>query len=172
MPLFSVGGAGSASAGRWLSPVNTTVTTDSTAGVAGRVYLSQFTVPTACDIDGLCYIVVTSSGNVTGGIVGPIAVEDDSPDGAAVVAQSASTAVGSVGAQVLTWTPVLVQPGIYYTCLEFDNGTVEYGFTGNHGAPGLERRYDRGGGYGALTDPVPVTASNSVPPRVRIRVAS
>jgi hypothetical protein len=118
----------------------------------------------------------TSAGSVTGGIVGPVALTADSAVGAAVVAQSASTAQAATSTnQVLTWTAVTVQPGIYYACLEGSDATGTYMRPSSVVVPaGLFMQYDRAGGYGTLTDPTPAvsTLTNSLTPNFRIRLAA
>lgn len=169
MPLYTP-----PSVNRWLTTtLGGTVVTSQTF-TAGTVLLAQFYVPTTCRIDGAAYTVgATSAGNVTVGILGPITRTADSPDGAAVIAQSASTAQGTTNTlQLLTWTAVTVGPGIYYAALEGDNATGTYmRYSGIGQAPGLGATYARSGGYGALTDPTPTTtASVAVVPGLRIRV--
>jgi hypothetical protein len=160
--------------GRWLSPPTGGPASTSQTFTAGRVLLHQVIVPYACLIDGVMYCVgAATAGNVIGGLVGPVARSADSPDGAVVVAQSASTAQGAINTlQFLSWTAVLVQPGIYYAALEGDNAT---GTCNRHGsalqATGLFAQYDRSGGYGALTSPTPATTTGSSPAGLRLRIA-
>lgn len=159
---------------RWITPVHNTIATTSQTFTVAQVQLVQFTVSFPCLIDGLAYVVgTTSAGNVTGGIVGPITRSTDSASTAAVVAQSASTAQGATTAvQVLTWTAVVVRPGIYYAALEGDNATGTYMRTNNsEQATGIAALYARAGGYGALTNPTPtVTDSGVGVPGIRVRV--
>jgi len=161
--------------GRWLTPLHSGVASTSQTFTVGRVLLAQFVVSTACQIDGLSYVVgTTAAGSVVGGIVGPVTRSSDSADTAVVVAQSASTAQGATSAaQVLTWTAVTVQPGIYYACLEGSDVTGTYMRQANGAqAPGLGALYDRAGGYRALTNPTPTTtATGSALPGLRIRIA-
>lgn len=169
MPLYSP-----PSINRWLTTtLGGTVVTSQTF-TAGTVLLAQFYVPTTCQIDGAVYTVgTTSAGNVTVGVVGPIARTADSPDAAVVVAQSASTAQTTANTlQLLTWTAVTVRPGLYYAALEGDNATGTYmRYSGIGQAPGLGATYARGGGYGTLTDPTPTTAANvAIVPGLRVRV--
>ena len=163
--------------GRWLTSVaGGTVSTNQAFGTAGRVYMTQIIIPVACQIDGLAYSVgTTSAGNVIGGLLGPIARTADTPVGAVVVAQSASTAQGSTSVQqILTWTAVTAQPGVYYACIEGDDVTGTFMRHPNIGqAVGIAGQYDRAGGYGALTDPTPastVTGNNNTP-GIRLRLA-
>lgn len=170
MPLFTP-----PSVGRWLTPLHGGVASVSQTFTVGRVYLVQFEVTVPCSIDGLAYIVgATSAGNVTGGVVSAVSRTGDTPTAAPVVAQSASTAQGSANAvQVLTWTAVPVAPGIYYAGIEGSDVTGTYmRFSNVPQAPGLGATYDRGGGYGALTNPTPTaTDTGATLPGIRIRIA-
>jgi hypothetical protein len=162
--------------GRWLYPIEgTSAANASTTFTVGRVLLAQFVVPRACTIDGIQYVVGSvSAGNVIGGILGPVAQTADTALAAAVVAQSASTAqAGTSTSQVLTWTAVRVQAGIYYAALEGDNATGTFMRPSSAVSPnGTVMFYDRSGGYGALTDPTPaVTNMVGTIPGFRIRVA-
>lgn len=161
--------------GRWISPTMSGVAQASQVFTVGRVVLVQFEVVAVCKIDGIAYIVGSAqAGNVIGGIIGPVVKTGDTANGGTVLAQTASTPQGSANAvQLLTWTPVLVNPGIYYAALEGDNATGTYMRQGSVAqAPGLGQFYDRGGGYGALTDPTPtVTDTGTIVPGIRIRLA-
>ena len=163
------------SVGRWLTPVHGGIAATSQTFTAGRVLLVQVEVTAACLLDGLTYVVgTTSAGNVTGGIVGPVGRTSDSAATAPVLAQSASTAQGTANAmQALTWTPVYAAPGIYYATLEGSDATGTYMRLGNQTqASGVGFQYDRSGGYGALTNPTPaVTETGSALPGIRVRIA-
>lgn len=148
--------------------------TDATP-VTGRVLLSQIDVPTDCFVDAIILSVGTvQSGNLTAGIYGPIAFNDETCAGAAVVVQSASTAVGSASsAQIISITETFIRKGRYYLALEFDNTTARYFRHGNgEQVTGWGQLYDRGGGYGALTDPCPaITPTASNIPGLTLRVS-
>jgi hypothetical protein len=164
------------SQGRWLTTLPGGVANTSQAFTVGRVLLNQFVVPATCRADGIAYTVgSTSAGNVTGGIVGPVALTADISDAAAVVAQSASTPQSTANsAQVLTWTAVTLRAGIYYAVLEGDNATGTYmRHSAVAQAIGISAQYDRAGGYGALTDPTPTsTIQTGIVPGLRIRLAA
>lgn len=168
------GNVGPVSYGRWITPTMSGVAQVSQTFTAGRVVLVQFEVVAICRIDGIAYIVgTTSAGNVIGGIVGPVNRTSDTANTGVVVAQSTSTPQGSTSAvQLLTWTGVTVNPGIYYAALEGDNATGTYMRQSSLAqAPGLSQFYDRGGGYGTLTDPTPtVTDTGTIVPGIRIRL--
>jgi hypothetical protein len=159
---------------RWICPVPGGVGATSQTFTVGRVYMVQFAVQVTCQIDALAYGVGgTAAGSVTGGVLGPISRTADIPDAAAVVAQSASTAQGTINSpQVLTWTAVTLQPGIYYAALEGSDVTGTFIRHNNQPtAPGVVATYDRAGGYGTLTNPTPTsTSTTSNAPALRIRV--
>lgn len=161
--------------GRWLTPIHSGIAATSQVFTAGRVLPVQFEVVTGCMLDGLYYVVGgTSAGNVTGGVIGPVTRTGDTPAAGAVLAQSASTAQGTINvAQLLTWTAVYARPGVYYAALQGSDATGTYMRLSNQiQAGGLGAIYDRGGGYGALTDPTPaVTETGSALPGVRIRMS-
>lgn len=161
--------------GRWITPYHGGIAATSQTFTVGRVYLAMFEILTARSCDGMSYVVgAASTGSVTGGIYGPIAAGADTCAGAAVAAQSASTAQGTAtGAQLLTWTAVTLQPGVYYVALEGDNVLGTYARQGNQTqATGMAQIYDRAGGYGALTDPCPaITETGSAIPGMRVRLA-
>jgi hypothetical protein len=159
--------------GRWLTTVHGGVAATSQTFIAGRVYLMQFVVPQSVMVDGLSYTVgAVSVGNVIGGIVGPVSRTADSPDGGVVLVQSASTAQAAINtAQLLTWTSVTLQPGVYYAALQGSDATGTYvRHSATLQAPGLITQYDRAGGYGALTSPNPATVSTAGPPGLRLRL--
>lgn len=164
------------SAGRWLQPLHGDIAATSQTFTAGRVLLLQFTVPIPVLADALTYVVGgTSNGNVTGGIIRPVSPFADSADAGVVVAESASTAQGTINDhQVLAFTAaVWLAPGTYYAALEGSSATGTYMRVGNQRqAPGLGAFYDRAGGYGALTTPTPTTTDNgSAMPGLLVRVA-
>lgn len=160
--------------GRWVTPYHGGVATSSQTFTVGRVLLVQFELIAPRVVDGLAYIVgAVSAGSVTAGIVGPIASATDTALAAPVVAQSASTAQGTINtAQFLSWTPVLLPAGVYYAALEGSDVTGTYMRQPNGvQATGLVQFYDRAGGYGTLTDPTPaVTDTGSSAPGLRIRL--
>jgi len=95
-------------------------------------------------------------------------------ESALIAAQSASTAQGTTSSvQTLTWAAVSAQPGLYFAALEGSDVTGTYmRHTNQPQAPGLGFFYDRGGGFGALTDPTPAaTETGSGLPGLRIRIA-
>lgn len=167
--------AGHAHAGRWVTPTHGGIAATSVAFTSGRVHLVQFQLPEARVVDGITYVVgATADGNVTAGIIGPVAVTADTAQGAAVLVQSTSTAQGTINdAQRVDLTPTLLAPGIYYAALEGSSGSGTYMRQSNQRqAVGLNQYYDRDGGYGALTDPTPaVVDTGSVAPALRIRLA-
>lgn len=161
--------------GRWLTPAHGGLAVTSQTITVARVYLLQVVVPAACTVDGIAYIVgAVSAGNVRLGICGPVAVGTDTALAAPVVVESASVAQSTINLpQLVALTPTVLQAGVYYATFQGDTGTGTYMRHGNQlQAPGVSQTYDRGGGYGAFTDPTPAVAdTGSAMPGLRIRLA-
>lgn len=114
---------------RWLRPYHSSMATADAVPVAGRVMLYMLEVPKACTIDALVFVNGSiASGNVTVGLYGPVGLTTDTCAGAALVGQSASTAVTAVNApQVVPLSaPVAVAAGKYYLAIQHDNVTDRY----------------------------------------------
>jgi hypothetical protein len=139
----------------------------STTSVSGRVYLQQISIPKAIKVDA---IVVSNFGSLSGeirvGIYGPVDLTTDTPENAPLVVESNSvTHAGSN--QIVTFNETTIQAGKYYLALQSQNAT---GFLrkSSAGSPiNLVGYYDRSGGYGAFTDPVP-SFTNSTNPTIGI----
>jgi hypothetical protein len=165
---------------RWVTPHFNGIATTSQTFTAGRVLLCMFDLPFGGTIDAVSYVVGTNSaGNVTVGIYGPLAtLTTDTCAGAAVLVQSASTAQGTGStAQLVTFTATAAGPGIYFAALEGSDATGTYmRLTNQTQVPvttGWNELYDRGGGYGTLTDPCPaVTQTVSNMPGLRVRISA
>jgi hypothetical protein len=158
---------------RWLKPHHWSIATTSQTATVARVYLLQFQVEVPTTVDGICYAVVaTSAGQVRAGIYGPI-VTADTCEGAPLVVESAAVAQGSINSpQVVTFTATLLQPGTYYAALEFSDATATFQRgAAVHQVPGAAQRYDRGGGFGALTGPCPAITADSTQPGLMVRTA-
>lgn len=139
----------------------------------GRVYLNEFEVLQETTVDGITIDnVATVAGNVTVGIYGPIATEETC-NAAALVANSASTAQSGTNApQHIAFTAsVKLAPGRYYMACEFSDATATFQrYTTFVQVTGWTQYYDRGGGYGALTDPCPSpTDSQAAAPAMYLR---
>ena len=152
---------------RWIKP-SITNGTQSTSGTltAGRVHLNHFEVNYPVIVDAIAfYNFATVAGNITVGIYGPIPTEETCLN-APVLVQSASTAMaGANQRQVISLTPTTLRPGRYYVAFETSDATATFG-TGTSAGTIIEwiQYYDRGGGYGALTDPCPAV-TNGINPR-------
>ena len=127
-------------------------------GLIARVYLNPIEVPYRIEIDRLGYQVgLTSAGNIRMGLYrqGTVA---DTPDGGALVVESASEAqvAGNRIQSVIVPDTVLI-PGLYYLAWQGDDATATfYAWRDNGGL--WPTCSTRGGGYGAFTDPCPATA--------------
>lgn len=130
-------------------------------GVAGRVSLGMLELQVPCRMDAIAILsaMASPSGNIIVGLYGPI-VSDDTSLAAPLIAQSASTALTATSGnwQVIPFTVASgnLAPGIYYVAFEADAiTTLVIRHSNNRETPGAWQYYDRSGGYGALTDPVP-----------------
>lgn len=142
-------------------------------GAAGKVFLTGFEVENDVVVDAISHGNGDSvAGNIIVGIYGPL-VTNETCLGAPVAVQSASTALaGTTTPQLISLTPTRLERGRYYVALEYSDTTTRYYrlttqtiLLGSQG-----QFYDRGGGYGALTDPCPAvtnTATTLTVPRVR-----
>lgn len=159
---------------RWIAPFfgGFNITGATANPTAGRVYLLLFEVLTPCIVDRITISNGgTVAGNVTAGIYGPISTEETC-NNSAVLVQSASTALSGTNAgQDITITDTVLNPGRYYVAVEFSDATHLYGRNNNQNVvTGSGQIYDRGGGYGALTNPCPApTSTPTNMPLVRVR---
>jgi hypothetical protein len=140
---------------------------------AGRVYLNEFEVLQETTVEGMIIDnVATVAGNVTVGIYGPIATEETC-NAAPLKATSASTAQsGTSVPQYIAFTAASkLAPGRYYMACEFSDATATFlRYTTFVQVTGWTQYYDRGGGYGALTDPCPApTDSQATAPGMYLR---
>lgn len=129
LATFTPVGGTSINTPRWLRPYHNGLAAADAAPVAGRVVLYQLEIPKACTIDALVFVNGSvPSGNVTVGLYGPVTLTTDTCAGAALVAQSASTAVTATNAPqiVALAAPVAVAAGKYYLAIEHDNTTNRY----------------------------------------------
>ncbi len=164
-PFSYVAGYNNSPIPRWLFPFHGGMTPPATDQIptAGRVYLNEFEVPEGAVVDAIAFDnsgVV--AGNVTAGVYGPITTEETC-NARPVIVQSASTAVAGINsAQTVTFTATYLKPGRYYAAVEFSDGATMTSkrHTGVQMFIGAGQHYDRGGGYGALTDPCPAPTEN------------
>jgi hypothetical protein len=104
----------------------------------------------------------------------------DIPDGGALVATSALTAMAGPVSEsqttLMTAAYAVVDPDTYWIALELDDGVAQRFFrTFNElcmGDPPTARKYVRDGGFGALTDPCPATIVSNQPVVMMARVSS
>lgn len=125
----------------------------------GRVYLVPIVVLQKINFDRLCYMCTTTNGNVRMGIYRD---GGNTPNGGALIVESASTAMGAILKPLeLTVTEATISRGLYWLGFESDVATaVLRRFDQNYSQVGTLQTYyyDRGGGYGAFTDPCPAVA--------------
>ena len=133
-------------------------------GTAGRVYLVPIIITEPTWIDTMFLeIHSVSAGNVTMGLY-----PDDgsgSPETEDLILETASTpAPGIYRCLAITIPLTHLNPGVYWPAVEASDVTLEThrqsGFNTNTSTL-VPKYYDRGGGYGALTDPCPALTANA-----------
>lgn len=155
---------------RFLTPITYGPASATFTMTAGRVYLAEFQIPQATTVDRIgWYNFATVAGNVTVGIYGPLATED-TPQGAPLAVSVEVAMNGASAAQVATITTTTLQAGRYYVALEVSDVTATIGRV-NATQPFTPTNfyYDRGGGYGALTDPCPASGVTGTAVQVMLR---
>jgi hypothetical protein len=144
-----------------LKPINFNSFTATTVYTAGRVYMSRIELLKGQSVSKITfYNWATIAGNITVGIYAE--GSSGTPVAGAVLAQSASTAhAGANGRQTITFaSAVFLNAGAYYLAFETSDATATIGRNPSQDFGGtLSYYYDRGGGYGALTDPCPASAA-------------
>ena len=125
-----------------------------------RVFLVPINIPVSFTVDRLLYLVNVQAGNVR---LGLYADNGDAPDGGALIVETASLAMGVGGnkdEKVVAAT--MCAAGEYWLAIQGDNagGSMWQGrITISCGGTLFTRQYDLAGGYGAFTNPCPVTAA-------------
>lgn len=139
-------------------------------GTAGRVYMIPIDVPWRITIDRIIYQVgIVGAGNVRLGIYREGATAD-SPAGADLVVESASVAQAGVNnIQMVTVADTVLTPGQYFSGIQGDNIAGTFYRSLDSGQV-IARRYDRGGGYGAFTDPCPAVVADAGLPFLGLRI--
>jgi len=138
------------------------------AAVVGRVYLIPVQVPFRLTVDrlGIVWEAIAIDGNI---ILGIYADNGDTPVGGAVIAETASTpnsgsAGGGYTTQEIAITDLQLEPDLYWFASEHSVINNYYGIGGSAALAGTlvggngtlaGYYYNRGGGYGALTNPCP-----------------
>lgn len=145
----------------WLMPFQWASSSTTTTGTAGRVYAASFDVPISLSLDGvMIYNYATVAGNIRVGIYK--SSTKDVIDGADLIMDSADTALaGTNQKQFIPFSSsIKLSPGQYWIAFELSDVTHTFGQSTINITTNEEnlRQYDRGGGYGALTNPCPVTS--------------
>jgi len=153
------------------SDVRATVTV-----TTARVYLIPIEVLVRCTVDRIMVHQYegTVAGNCRVGIYKD-GTTPDLPDGGALVVESASVAKAGINQkQLITIADTVLEPGLYWLAYESDeNTTIISSERGIFGIDPGHRYYDRGGGYGALTNPCPATTGGNIScPFLLLRVKS
>ena len=130
---------------------------------AGRVYLLLFEVTDQpVNVDAVSIGVGTVSGTARVGIYGPIANSDTGEDcaGAALIVESAATALTNNTGNIISFTSTRLAPGRYYLAMQFSAADPIRRAIPATNVLGWMKQYDRSGGYGAFTTPCPTTANS------------
>lgn len=149
------------------------------AGTAGRVFLTPLWIPRSAIISRISINVSTAGGASTSLRLGLYNDNGGTPDGGALLEDSGNIAATSTGVKTFTLgSQRYLEAGLYWLAYETEdgiivvnrhNGTAFFTEIGDEKMQGCH--YDRGGGFGALTDPCPsVTANNSANIAFRIRL--
>lgn len=139
---------------------------------AGRVYIMPFEIPNQCVVTGVDFgNAATIAGNITVGIYSE--VTKDTPAGGTLLGSSASTAHANAnnGQTINFANPIVLGAGVYYIAFEVSDATATiyksqtvWLITPNSFV------YDRGGGYGTLTDPCPAVSLSTSQPFIALNV--
>ena len=145
-----------------LKPIYVTGISSTSSYIAGRVSMIRIELDKAQSVSAInVHNYTTIAGNVTVGIYAEGAT--NTPVGGTVLVQSASIAhAGANTLQSFPITATFLPAGAYYVALEVSDATATIGtITATNFSVGQSFYYDRGGGYGALTDPCPASTATS-----------
>lgn len=137
---------------------------------AGRVHLSPVDVPWPVIVDRIIWLVGNNAtGNVRLGIYEEGGAAD-SPTGADLVVESASIAIpGTQRYHLATIADTTLEPGQYFLGLQASSTLARYYHAWDTGNS-IGFYYNRGGGYGAFTDPCPALIAYARIPLMYLRV--
>ena len=151
-------------------------------GAVGRVYFTFIDIPRPCTLDAIGFSMVTKGGAGTNYRLGIYPTVADIPDGQAVLFDSGniSAVPANIGLTENAVNQVIATAGLYALCLETADATISFFRYSPAADPdnvlvakAWGCRYDRGGGYGALTTPCPVTTADKyAAPQMFVRVGS
>jgi hypothetical protein len=159
---------------RWLYPHyggNAVATNNQASGTAGRHYLQLFDVAAPVTVDAIVLLNgTTAAGNVTAMIYGPLVTEEDCTGAPLAVASSSVAQTGTSVPQIIPLADTVLMPGRYYVGIEFSDVTGTFlRSSSTSQVTGWAQTYDRGGGYGAPTNPAPACTNSSVNCPLRVR---
>lgn len=157
----------------WPLAVQVPVDTSYTMATA-RVYLMPIQVLFPSTVDRICVIYSgTRAGNMR---VGIYTDAGDSPFDGDLVVESASIAKsGTWRHQEFTIAATFLEPGLYWVAIQSDEATTVLLWLDGVGTVPVAHQpyyYDRGGGYGAMTDPCPAVTAINYGPICYLRVSS
>jgi len=161
---------------RFLKPIYNSSAISNLTVVTARVYLVPIEVEARCTVDAIMIYLWqgTVAGNLRVGIYKD-GTTPDLPDGGALVVESASVAkAGTWRKQLVTIADTVLEPGLYWLAFQSDEATsIVSSERAIFGVDPQHRYYDRGGGYGAFTNPCPATTSGNIMcPLMFLRVKS
>jgi len=134
--------------------------------------MAEFEVTSPITIDA---VVIRNDtvvdGNVIVGIYGPVNTPEEAAGSALIVESSSTALVGTSSAQTITFAETTLQAGLYFVAAEYSSSTHTYSRgTASTFVNGWTQYYERGGGYGALTNPCPATTKSAASfPNMRVR---
>ena len=145
--------------------------TTSTGLPPAAVYLVPVPIFGPCTLKKIGFVLwdLGTGGNV---ILGAYADNGDKPDGGAVLAETPNTVLSLPNLRVheIAVTDVVLDSGVIWVAFEpsSNSPSVMVWDQETQGGTLGSRYYDRAGGYGALTNPCPVTAAAAFPPIMHI----
>ncbi len=156
---------------RWLPTLygNTGTGLVTQVGAAARVFLTPFWLARSVLASRMACQVTTIGGVGTFLRLGLYKDVEGTPAAGALIVDSGNIAADVLGIRTSTFTtPIFIEAGIVWAALETQDAIVVFNrYSGQPGFAevGSERlsggRYDRGGGFGALTDPCPAVTSDT-----------
>jgi len=159
---------------KYMMPVFHIRADDTVTVATARCYLAPIEVRVRVTVDR---IVVGWRTPAVGNVRAAIYKDNgDTPEGGALVVESASVAkVGTWQKQEIVIASTVLEPGLYWLSIQSDENTsvVDSEVDGiAQGGTLNAKYYDRGGGYGAFTNPCPAVTLTSDCPIIFLRVAS
>jgi hypothetical protein len=159
---------------KYISPILTQqiIASQPVGGIA-RCYIMPFQVPQECKIKALSYYVGSvQAGNVQLALYKEVTAHIGT--GATLIAETASTAQAAALAlqEINVVTEKIIQPGIYYVSIMFDDVTSTFGRRAASATTPEGEIYNNAAGYGTWDATIPATATSSIIPILTMVVES